>query len=1240
MCVSIANSMSSEGQGHVHYVCLYTHQKRKKRKVWQDGFVRVDSSRKLLLYDDARKVVIDSMQLPESDGAVPSLEGLETESEKFLIMLENVDAAKSSWPGLLEDESRIAASRAGSHSSANSSFESQRSVPRRRTGLRGALSFKPPKLVYETRAQPQLPPHLPQSMHQTAGLAREKSQLSHYTPPSLPSAILAQPLQLWSIPQLQFLSLSEGPAALSPSLDLSAAAGHAHHHVAPVQQHRHVSAQTADGAAQLAHKKPASVGPQSSPQHTAVPPRGGAHQQPEAPAHSGGGAAGAPYSMSSTLLWPSWLTDCSTSRGLKRGRGGAQRSIWAPLGYPPPLELSGRAPPQAAHTALHAAALVGMQSPDAECAWRPLPFPLGSATCSPPHAVRLSSDGKAAFLLWLAGYCIRQCNTCLYDTGNRYSSAGGVHVTQSAARRAGVALYARLKLLKIPPKKGGPADEASAAATASPRYFLVLDGASDKEHSSKYSLGDLWVISTSRHFNGGTAESLAPLPAKASGGGRGGAKGGKGGWFGGGAQNSNQKFVFFARAAYHGISSKSMLQVLPLSGDACFAPPSLGSGAVEAAVCAVRIPMDGSELETLACASEALRDLIGSVTAPSARLVPALAEPPLHPFQDAANLIHPAEAPVQGSMTDLNTSHRLAQNTFSNFNTQFNLNEQQSAVLGACLRFVQAGSDATPPPCIQLVRGIFGAGKSHTLVASICACLALSQALQAMGRAPPLRILVLAGTNVAVDRILLGLLEAGCESFARVGSLRAIAPPLLPFLLQGGGSAEGLASSRQEMHSILTAHAAATSSGDTAQSAAALRRALARLGRKETQAELREAPVVGCTLASAHSEAMQGLAFDLVILDEASQVTVPAAMGPLLRSGARGALLVGDPAQLPPPVSSSGKPKGGVASDPLECAGLFDVMQAAGTREIPLSVQYRCHPAIADVASRLFYSGSVKSGITAEQRPAVLSGASPLVFLDTSDSSTARAERSGGGGSLRNAAEVAAVVRAVEELLATGTMQPKDIGVICTYRAQVAAIQGALAGLAAAARQAASKVAAAGGGGDDAAVAGLAWVAEAEAVQVATVDAFQGNEREVVIVSTVHCGPAADASRFIDDARRVNVALTRARRAFVLVGHGPTLRACKHWGGVVAASTGRAVGGVLSRLPPLPGAAAARVRLAAAARAPMCVLSLCSPGISHAAGGAPDADSGGYGAGSPKSLTRREEPADSEQNEVWDALTQ
>ena len=85
---------------------------------------------------------------------------------------------------------------------------------------------------------------------------------------------------------------------------------------------------------------------------------------------------------------------------------------------------------------------------------------------------------------------------------------------------------------------------------------------------------------------------------------------------------------------------------------------------------------------------------------------------------------------------------------------------------------------------VQLVHGPFGSGKSSLLVASV---IAMAKHLDTLGD-KSIRILVSANTNVAVDRVLLGLMEHGFHDFMRVGSIRKIAKPVLPYSLHSSES--------------------------------------------------------------------------------------------------------------------------------------------------------------------------------------------------------------------------------------------------------------------------------------------------------------------------------------------------------------------------------------------------------------------------------------------------------------------
>ena len=259
-----------------------------------------------------------------------------------------------------------------------------------------------------------------------------------------------------------------------------------------------------------------------------------------------------------------------------------------------------------------------------------------------------------------------------------------------------------------------------------------------------------------------------------------------------------------------------------------------------------------------------------------------------------------------------------------------------------------------------------------------------------------------------------------------------------------------------------------------------------------------------------------------------------------------------------------------LAATATDATELTDAPATAGVRIHRLMEQYRMHPAISSFPSRTFYGGRLINAVTPAQRPCP-SGfpwpdpANPVALVrvprgveESSDRGNKRKRTDAAdeaGASLGNAAEAEVAAACVRRLLAGG-MLAKHIGVVTPYRRQVQMIRKRLRGGAMS--------------GGRSGVAG-----NVEAVDVATVDSFQGQEREAVILSCVRAqqqdlgeksSGAIGQIGFLGDGRRLNVALTRARRALIVVCHPPTLR---------AANLGRRVGG--SGKAPVSGMASAAV---------------------------------------------------------------
>ncbi|HEU5348307.1 MAG TPA: AAA domain-containing protein [Ktedonobacterales bacterium] len=372
-----------------------------------------------------------------------------------------------------------------------------------------------------------------------------------------------------------------------------------------------------------------------------------------------------------------------------------------------------------------------------------------------------------------------------------------------------------------------------------------------------------------------------------------------------------------------------------------------------------------------------------------------------------------------------------------------------------------------------LIQGPPGTGKT-SVVAEI--------AQRAMRRGE--RVLIAAFTNQAVDTVLRRLLADGWDDFVRLGQELSVAPEVRGHRLV----------TRAKM---LAGEEAGLTPGRI----------------RET---LRAAPLVAATTATWSSDRYddvgEPLLFDLAILDEATQLTLPATLGAL--RFARRFVLVGDDRQLPPLVRSETAAARGLKRSLF--AALLERWGADAS--VLLRRQYRMHPTICAFPSAAFYDnklvadGTARTGqLTLARAIAgpygrVLDPARPVVFIDVPLNPQNR-------GHKENEAQAILVHNLVRELRQAG-VAAEGIGVIAPYRAQVAAIRAKLVA-----------------GGE-------------VAVLVDTVDRFQGGERSVIFYSFGGGGAVMWGGRgsdFLADPYRLNVALTRARHKLILLGNRAAL---------------------------------------------------------------------------------------------------
>jgi predicted DNA helicase len=294
--------------------------------------------------------------------------------------------------------------------------------------------------------------------------------------------------------------------------------------------------------------------------------------------------------------------------------------------------------------------------------------------------------------------------------------------------------------------------------------------------------------------------------------------------------------------------------------------------------------------------------------------------------------------------------------------------------------------------------------------------------------------------------------------------------------------------------------------------------------------ELDAADVVCTTNATAGSDLLDGRTVDTLVIDEATQATAPSCWIPIVHADR--VIMAGDHKQLPPTIQNEEAAREGLRRTLFERLAHHHDTTAAEPSSIRslLRVQYRMHETIMDFPSRTFYDDRLRAdasvkrhtledlGVRVTDVPgedrAVLDPVRPLVFVDTSEIDAPETQRRG-STSRENPTEAEIVVRLARNLLRAG-VEAEDIAVIAPYDDQVRRLTDRLERAPEAAVE--------------------------DGLEVDTVDGFQGREKEVVLVSLVRSNPEGRIG-FLDEPRRFNVSLTRAKRKAVVVGDRSTVRA-------------------------------------------------------------------------------------------------
>ena len=413
---------------------------------------------------------------------------------------------------------------------------------------------------------------------------------------------------------------------------------------------------------------------------------------------------------------------------------------------------------------------------------------------------------------------------------------------------------------------------------------------------------------------------------------------------------------------------------------------------------------------------------------------------------------------------------------------------------------------------LTLIQGPPGTGKTTTATN-------LLHVLAQRGSGP---ILATAESNVAVDNLLEGLLDLGVKAL-RIGRpvkvREALRSATLDAVLEHHPRQEELAFLQDELRELRKSLPSlkGREKGLMHRDISRNQKDIRRMEDEMTASVLDEAEVICATTIGAGHRLLTSRKFPIVLMDEATQATEPSALVPIVK-GCRQLVLVGDHQQLPPTVISRKADEGGLGRS------LFDRLIACGLQSTMLTTQYRMHPILREFPSARFYENRLDDGCTADQRPPPAGFLwpdwdHPMAFVPIEGVEEADEE----GKSRSNRDEAAKVLGVVNDLLAAGDVQPSDIGVISPYNGQV--------------RELSRLFDLAGGREPGQPYFGL---------EIKSVDGYQGREKDVIVFSTVRANERGEVG-FLSDYRRLNVAITRAKRGLIVLGHPNTLRHDGTW---------------------------------------------------------------------------------------------